>query len=395
MEPNQANPVPKQTRLEFLVAIAAHWTIVAAVGGLVWAAGYHGIEWYWYGKSPFAAAEDWRETRRMVCMHLDIADTLLDSGLIAQAQGEYQSALELDATNIHARRGLLKTAIFEPIEGKEYDPGASRIRLDQLRRSDPSDPHVDLYLGHLLVDADPTAAESHYYEAIRKAANRPTCDPGAPRSELADAHNGLGQIFLTQRRFPEAAAEYKRAADLSQANPAPLENFAYAAMLSQDYAGSEEASRKAIILNANNLISYFTHTMASLLTGQVELASWSNTELLQRLETGKLRLKTNAGAWGFHSERYGMVWLQTDSEKTAYAHLLAGIVAVAELDHDSASAAFSASARAAGPISADAQFVDDIFETDLSRYAAVESGAVDALAARSLWQEALAKTSTP
>jgi tetratricopeptide (TPR) repeat protein len=165
---------------------------------------------------PKVAAQKYRQahlTSELVDHHVALGESFLDVGRATSAKAEFDKALELDAANLDAQRGLFKAELFTPIQEGVYDPAVTQERLEQFleetRRDDSEGDesaasHAYAYLGDVLSHTNPEKALYYYRRAI------------SLRSTNSYAHFGMGNTYNNQNKLEQAKKEYKAAASLAR-----------------------------------------------------------------------------------------------------------------------------------------------------------------------------------
>jgi hypothetical protein len=161
-------------------------------------------------------------------------------------------------------------------------------------------------------------------------------------------------------------------------------------MIAKRHEESRSKAEKAMYLLPDRLESYYTYVLACLFTDNNFDAEWMSAELIRRIGAGKLDLDINIMPWSYHT-KYGAVYLQTASEKLAYAQPLAAAAAVAQGNPDAARAALRAANSAVGAVKPESERVHAVFEADLQRLS--ESKPHIAKGMRALMIEASSATS--
>jgi protein O-mannosyl-transferase len=132
--------------------------------------------------------------------------------------------LALDRLGDPRGETLLRAAVEqvpESLPAKEHlaravvrtDPEAAAVLWSQIAAASPNDPYVVFNLGSVVARFDPAAAIDLLGRAI-------DLDPSNP-----DAHNNLGNAFLTLGRHADAMEAYRRCLELSPGHPQATTNL--------------------------------------------------------------------------------------------------------------------------------------------------------------------------
>jgi lipoprotein NlpI len=120
-------------------------------------------------------------------------------------------------------------------------------------------------------------------QAYRLAAK---IDPQAVR-----AYEGLGNIFIDQKKYAEALAAYQQAVQLGSSNPQVFENLGDAYLGLGRYSESLEASNRSVALDPKSPGPYFTRAWVNLYLGNGGAAGDDARAVLERWQpqwTGEL-----------------------------------------------------------------------------------------------------------
>jgi lipoprotein NlpI len=144
--------------------------------------------------------------------------------------------------------------------------------------------------------ASPTAAVNEELEEAIAAGNNAR-DSKPPNFEEAEkayrlaariapqdvrAYEGLGNIFIDQKRYAEAFEAYQQAVKLGSNNPQVFENLGDSYLALGRFAESVEASNRAIALNPKTPGPYFTRAWVNLYLGNGAAAGDDARAMLER-----------------------------------------------------------------------------------------------------------------
>ena len=189
------------------------------------------------------------------------------------------------------------------LQGEGNTPGAFQALFKALE-IDPLNAKAHLLLGTMFLisrDDNPKEydlkAEQHFREALRIQA---TERKQPEQSLLADAHNGLGVLYIHQQRYPEAAAELLKAvADLFNRDAyMAWGNLGWAYLEMKAFPKAIDALVRAVRLRPNFCVGYYRLGTAYMNTKQHEEAEQA---LTQAIEADK-RCGTFQDAWHLRGE---------------------------------------------------------------------------------------------
>jgi tetratricopeptide (TPR) repeat protein len=280
-------------------------------------------------------AGDYKETQQrqdLIDEHLDLGDRFLGAGELVAAREEFQQALKLEATNVDARRGLLRATVFDPIVKGDYNPAIVEMRLEFLLDLDEDDADAHAFLGD--VDAeqfDYDQALAHYETARKK-------DPDLPH-----AYAGFAIVYGLRDQSGRAAEMYRRALELAPSAPIYRSNLAYELFRTRRYKAAIREYEHVISQDPVLMPAY--NELASTYRAHGDLANARRyQEHLLRLFTDKdaLAAERNGGYWSLRTKLPrrktdeprdpGAVSLYTFPEKRAYSLLSFALTAYLEGD---------------------------------------------------------------
>jgi hypothetical protein len=215
---------------KFLVSYWAPLSFAFAVGTIIYVKFAFGIDYF----------EEYRNksiTKQMSEYYRELGDKMMAASEWKAAEGSYKRALEIDPNNAKATYGILKSRVFQPVEGQKFfDPAVVDTKLGFLLSLFPDDRDVYFLEGVRCMDQqdienakkwftrsiekDSTSTGAYVnigyldmgsYDAIRKEwfvdirdaidkfENALNIDPNTPW-----ANNNLGFCYLIRADFPKA-----------------------------------------------------------------------------------------------------------------------------------------------------------------------------------------------
>jgi tetratricopeptide (TPR) repeat protein len=149
------------------------------------------------------------------------------------ARREFERALELDRLSLEALSGLVALDIAA------RDVPAARRRVDDQLRENPERPALLIIAARVAAAGkDTTAAESYLRRAVE-------LDP-----RLLQGYVMLGQLYLSQRKLPEARREFERLAQRQGQPVAALTMLGMLSGLEGDQAGSQKYFERVLEIDA-------------------------------------------------------------------------------------------------------------------------------------------------
>lgn len=301
--------VLKFLRVKWVLVVAAFSIVMATLG------------WIIYDVSPLhpvreIALRQEQETFRhkLIQRHLSLGNDFLSIGQLDAARYEFNQVKELDPYNIEAWFGLLKAAVFQPIDAKDYDPEIAHRRLSAILDERPDDSHALAFLGEVYRTIDEETALSYYKKALEN-------NPGN-----ATAYFGKGAVYDRQGKTDEAIAMYKKASDISPWNQTFLNNLAYQHYLRGEYYTAESLYLLLLRLDGRFLLSYYMLANTQLMLGDQTTAKKNLLNLEELIRYGStFDLPRNRGGWLFHLDLMPSITFYSQQEKIAYARYLMGL----------------------------------------------------------------------
>jgi tetratricopeptide (TPR) repeat protein len=273
--------------------VLAHAGALLALGGLLVVA----LGILVAGISPltvlYKAADDYDDyeaRQALVDDHVELGNKLLDVEQPRAARVEFQAALALDESDPEATLGLVKTRVFEPIEGDELDPEVSHKRLTHLVLTRPDDPNARAYRG------DSWLRFGLYRMAFGEYTRSVRLD-----SKLAHGYSGQALVYDVLGEPEKALERYRRALKIS--GHSTRYRAAYASQLDR-LGRSEEAIEEyedLLSVDPGSLLPYYGLANASRMMGESAGARDVQRALVRLLADRRLaNLPRNTGVWYFH-----------------------------------------------------------------------------------------------
>jgi len=200
------------------------------------------------------------------------------------------------------------------LQGEGNTPGAFQT-LYKAIEIDPNNAKAHLLLATLfLVSRDDNAPEYDVKseKGFRKVLEIQASDARLPEESLvADARNGLGVLYIHQKRYPEAIAELEKAvADLFNRDAyMAWGNLGWAYLDQKVYPKAIDALVKAVRLRPQFCVGFFRLGSAYLATKDYEKAEQAAT---QAIEADK-RCNTFQDAWHLRGEARMNLGLRDDA----------------------------------------------------------------------------------
>nr|VFJ49668.1 MAG: Tetratricopeptide repeat-containing protein [Candidatus Kentron sp. DK]VFJ68121.1 MAG: Tetratricopeptide repeat-containing protein [Candidatus Kentron sp. DK] len=200
----------------------------------------------------FHEQEEYRNKRRlldtqrtMAAQQRELGNALLDSGLYADAEEAFATALSLDGTDRSAELGRGKAHILRLAASEDKNPAAIDHYLKTILRDNPGDYHAHAMLGELLAGLDPEAAEVHYRRAV------------AAGARAAHARFGLARMLTGRGEYQEARILLEEAVDLVPLRALYRTNLADVLARMGDFPAAVAHYRRAVSLNKKRILGHF------------------------------------------------------------------------------------------------------------------------------------------
>lgn len=213
-----------------------------------------------------------------------------------------------------ADRSMKQYELGIGLHGEGNTPGALAA-LYRALEIDPNNAKAHLLLGNLFLlqrDDNPKAydqkAEHHFREALRIQASE---DRLPEQSLTPDAHNGLGVLYVHQKRYAEAIAELNKAIEDLFNRDAYMAwgNLGWAYLEMQDWKHAIDALVRSVKLHPRFCVGYYRLGLAYLKTREFEKAEQALTQAIEADE----RCKTFQDAWHLRGEARMNLGLRDDA----------------------------------------------------------------------------------
>jgi tetratricopeptide (TPR) repeat protein len=251
--------------------------------------------------------EDYEERRALVDDHVDLGNKLLDVEQPRAARVEFQAALALDESDPDATLGLVKTRVFEPIEGDELDPEVSHKRLTHLVLTRPEDPNARAYRGDSWVRFGLfRMALSEYNRSVRLD------------TKLAHGYSGQGLVYDVLGQPEKALKRYERALKVSAHSTHYQSNHAYELTRLGRYREARREYDNLLAVDPGSLLPYYGLANLARLSGDSSRAREVQAALVRLIADRRLAsLPRNSGVWYFHTLPAHVRWRRGDEAPLA------------------------------------------------------------------------------
>jgi tetratricopeptide (TPR) repeat protein len=306
-------------------SILANAGALLALGGLVVVA----LGIFVAGISPLTVLrkaaddyEDYEARRALVNDHVALGNKLLDVEQPRAARVEFEAALALDETDPEATLGLVKTRVFEPIDGDDLDPEVTHKRLTHLVLTRPEDPNARAYRG------DSWLRFGLYGMALREYERSVRLD-----AKLAHGYSGQALIYDVLGEPAKALERYERALKISAHSTRYRSHYADQLVRLGRYREAIPHYEKLLAVDPGNLMPYYGLANVNRLVGDWARAREVLAGLVRLIADRRLRdLPRNRGVWYFHTVpahtrphpdpgKLPLAQLVTSGQKELYARL--------------------------------------------------------------------------
>ena len=275
-------------------SILANAGALLALGGLV----VVGLGIFVAGISPLTVLhkaaddyEDYEARRALVDDHVELGNKLLDVEQPRAARVEFEAALALDESDPEATLGLVKTRVFEPIEGDELDPEVSHKRLTHLVLTRPEDANAHAYRG------DSWLRFGLYRMALGSTTGR---FAWTRSSHTVTPARDLSSTCLGSRR--RRVKRYERALKISAHSTRYRSSYAYQLARLGRYEEAIRQYSKLLAVDPGSLLPYYGLANANRLLGDWTRARDVQAGLVRLIADRRLgNLPRNSGVWYFHT----------------------------------------------------------------------------------------------
>lgn len=288
-------------------SILANAGAILALGGLVVVA----LGIFVAGISPLTVLhkaaddyEDYEARRALVDDHVDLGNKLLDVEQPRAARVEFEAALALDESDPEATLGLVKTRVFEPVEGDELDPEVSHKRLTHLVLTRPEDANARAYRG------DSWLRFGLYRMALREYSRSVRLD-----AKLAHGYSGQGLVYDLLGEPEKALKRYERALKISAHSTHYRSNYAYQLARLGRYDEARRQYDNLLAVDPGSLLPYYGLANVARLLGDGSRAREVQVGLVRLIADRRLaNLPRNSGVWYFHTIPAHVGWRRGDEE---------------------------------------------------------------------------------
>jgi tetratricopeptide (TPR) repeat protein len=313
-------------------SILAHAGALLALGGLLVVA----LGIVVAGISPltvlYKAAddyEDYEERQELVDDHVELGNKLLNVEQPRAARVEFEAALALDESDPDATLGLVKTRVFEPVEGDDLDPEVSHKRLTHLVLTRPEDANARAYRGDSWVRFGLyRMAFGEYTRSVRRDA------------KIAHGYSGQGLVYAVRGKPEKALSRFKRALKISAHSTRYANNYAYQLTRLGHYQTAILKYENLLEVDPGSLLPYYGLGNANRLSRHLSRARDVQTALVELIADRRVaNLPRNSGVWYFHTIAAHESWpdhekplaqLVTTGQKELYAWLSLALTEAAD-----------------------------------------------------------------
>jgi tetratricopeptide (TPR) repeat protein len=248
--------------------------------------------------------EDYEERRALVDDHVELGNKLLDVEQPRAARVEFAAALALDESDPDATLGLVKTRVFEPIEGDELDPEVSHKRLTHLVLTRPEDPNARAYRG------DSWLRFGLYLMALGEYNRSVRLD-----TKLAHGYSGQGRVYDVLGQPEKALQRYERALKVSAHSTVYQNNHANELTRLGRYREAREEYENLLAVDPGSLPPYYGLANVARLSGDSSGARAVQATLVRLIADRQVaNLPRNTGVWYFHTLPAHVRWRRGDEE---------------------------------------------------------------------------------
>jgi tetratricopeptide (TPR) repeat protein len=171
------------------------------------------------------------------------------------------------------------------LHGEGNTPGAFQTLFKALEM-DPDNPKAHLLLANLFLlqrEDNPGYDEKseHHFREVQRIQSGETAHQ--ERSLMADSHNGLGVLYIHQKRYREAVAELMKAVEDLFNRDAYMAwgNLGWAHLELQDYKKAIDALVRSVKLHPRFCVGYYRLARAYLKTREYAKAEQASTQALE------------------------------------------------------------------------------------------------------------------
>ncbi len=197
-----------------------------------------------------------------------------------------------------ADRSMKQYELAIGLQGEGNTPGAFQTLFKAIE-IDPGNAKAHLLLGNMFLlkrEENPAAYDAKAEHHLREVLSiQESDDPLPEQSLVSDAHNGLGVLYVHQRRYKDAVAQLTKAVEDLFNRDAYMAwgNLGWAYLDMQDNARAIDALVRSVKLHPRFCVGYYRLGRAYMNTKQYEKAEQAFTQALEADE----RCATFQDAW--------------------------------------------------------------------------------------------------
>lgn len=229
--------------------------------------------------------------------HVELGNSLLNLGGFAEANDEFERAIELDPTNAKAQKGSLIAKLFISTKVGNFaqaDPAYVQLEVDRLKENFEDNTHIETLEGDLLTRRDPynDNSEPVLEEAVQHYKTAVDIDP-----ENARAYLRMGVVYF-QLAAEEDLMEHekaslmdhhlvamRKASEAADWSPLFRTNYADALARTESYQQAIDQYKAAIYLDRNYPSTYNGMARVYRLVGDLPTANEAQREYVEMLES--------------------------------------------------------------------------------------------------------------
>jgi tetratricopeptide (TPR) repeat protein len=235
--------------------------------------------------------DDYEARQALVDDHVALGNKLLDVEQPRAARVEFEAALALDESDPEATLGLVKTRVFEPIDGDDLDPEVSHKRLTHLVLTQPDDPNARAYRG------DSWLRFGLYRMALGEYTRSVRLD-----AKLAHGYSGQGIVYEVLGEPEKALQRYERALKISAHSTRYRSGYAYQLTRMGRFEEAIAHYNKLLAVDPGSLLPYYGLANAYRMSGKWSSAREVQVGLVRLIADERLgNLPRNSGVWYFHT----------------------------------------------------------------------------------------------
>lgn len=243
------------------------------------------------------------EIRNLSDFHRKMGDEFMGKTEWQAAQKAYEQALEIDKNNMQAAYGLVKSQVFQPLEGEKfYFPEVVNTRLNYLSEYFPDDYLLSYLRATYYVDKHELVQARQWFEKSMQQ-----------NPDYSWNHVAMGYIQQQEGDFESAINSFQQAIKLDPENETANSNLGYAYLYSGNFAKAMQHLQAATII-APDFATYYG--LADTYLYQKDFANalsyrQYNLEKADKNAEGTQRFLKSAGLW-----MYGFMPLKPGDKET-------------------------------------------------------------------------------